>query len=73
MMNLVITEKPSVAAAVSAALGLEMRTKYGYICKDYVVSWCIGHLVTLAQPAAYAEIYQKWNKSDLPIIPDKWQ
>ena len=73
MMNLVITEKPSVAAAVSAALGLEMKTKYGYICKDYVVSWCIGHLVTLAQPAAYAEKYQKWNRSDLPIIPDKWQ
>lgn len=73
MMNLVITEKPSVAAAVSAALGLEMKTKYGYVCKDYVVSWCVGHLVTLAQPAAYAEKYRQWNKNDLPIIPDKWQ
>lgn len=73
MMNLVITEKPSVAAAVSAALGLEMKTKYGYVCKDYVVSWCVGHLVTLAQPAAYAEKYRKWSKNDLPILPDQWQ
>ncbi len=73
MTNLVITEKSSVAAAIAAALGIEMKSRYGYVGKDYVISWCIGHLVTLAQPAVYNEKYRKWNKDDLPILPDEWQ
>ena len=39
----------------------------------YIVSWCVGHLVELAQPEAYGETYAKWRLEDLPILPEKWQ
>ena len=39
----------------------------------YLVSWCVGHLVELAQPEAYDETYAKWRLEDLPILPEKWR
>ena len=70
-MKLVITEKPSVAKAIASVLGANTRGD-GYLeGDDYIVSWCVGHLVELAEPQAYDEKYEKWRKSDLPIIPLK--
>ena len=70
---LVIAEKPSVGAAIAAALGVSSK-KDGYIeGGGYVVSWCVGHLVELAQAAAYGEQYQKWQLDSLPILPQEWQ
>ena len=72
-MKLVICEKPSVGAAVAAALGVT-RKKDGYIeGNGYVISWCIGHLVGLAEAAAYGEQYKKWSYDSLPILPQEWQ
>ena len=66
-MKLVICEKPSVGAAVAAALGVREK-KDGYIeGNGYVISWCIGHLVGLAEAAAYGEQYKKWSYDSLPI------
>lgn len=72
-MKLIIAEKPSVAAAIAAALDVKTR-KDGYIeGGDYLISWCIGHLVGLAEAAAYGEQYRKWSYDALPILPEKWQ
>lgn len=71
-MQLIITEKPSVAQSIAAVLGVKER-KQGYLQgKGYLVSWCVGHLVELAEPEAYGD-YGKWQYADLPILPDKWQ
>ncbi len=70
---LVIAEKPSVAQSIAKALEVHER-KDGYIeGNGYVVSWCIGHLVALADADMYDENYKKWNITDLPIIPTEWQ
>ena len=72
-MKLVICEKPSVGAAVAAALGVREK-KDGYIeGNGYVISWCIGHLVQLSEAAAYGEQYRKWSYDSLPILPQEWQ
>ena len=72
-MQLVIAEKPSVAAGIAAALGVKEK-KDGYIeGGGYLISWCIGHLVELAGAAAYGEQYKKWNYESLPILPEEWQ
>ena len=72
-MKLVICEKPSVEAAVAAALGVTGR-KDGYIeGNGYLISWCIGHLVQLSEAAAYGEQYKKWSYDSLPILPQEWQ
>lgn len=72
-MKLIIAEKPSVAAAIAAALGVQGK-KTGYIeGKGYLISWCIGHLIGLAEAAAYGEQYRKWSYDSLPILPEKWQ
>ena len=72
-MQLVITEKPSVAQAVSHVIGADER-KDGYMeGNGFVVSWCIGHLVELAQPDAYSDAWKKWNYESLPMIPEEWQ
>ena len=71
--QLVIAEKPSVAQAIAAALGVTNK-KDGYIeGGGYVVSWCVGHLVGLSEAAAYGEQYQKWSYESLPILPQEWQ
>lgn len=72
-MKLIICEKPSVGAAIAAALGITKR-KNGYIeGTGHIVSWCIGHLVGLADAGSYEERYKKWNYEDLPILPDPFR
>jgi len=74
-MQLIITEKPSVAQAICAALGIKDKEKHqGYIeGEDRIVSWCYGHLVELAEPSAYGEQYKKWSYDGLPILPEEWR
>ena len=72
-MQLVIAEKPSVAQSIARVIGAGER-KDGYMeGNGYIVSWCIGHLVELAQPDAYSDAWKKWNYESLPMIPEKWQ
>lgn len=72
-MNLVITEKPSVAQSIAVVLGATKRHD-GYMeGSNYIVSWCIGHLVELATAETYDERYAKWDYADLPILPENWQ
>ncbi|MBD5490121.1 MAG: DNA topoisomerase III [Lachnospiraceae bacterium] len=72
-MQLVIAEKPSVAQSIARVIGAGGR-KDGYMeGNGYIVSWCIGHLVELAQPDAYFEAWKKWNYESLPMIPEEWQ
>lgn len=72
-MKLIICEKPSVAAALSAALGIKTK-KDGYMeGADFLVSWCIGHLAELSQPSCYGKCYEKWSLEALPILPETWQ
>ena len=70
-MNLVIAEKPSVAQSIAKVIGA--TTKHdGYLeGSGYLVSWCVGHLVELAEPEEYDGKYEKWRKEDLPIMPGK--
>ena len=71
--RLVITEKPSVAQAYAKVLGATSRQDSYLEGGDYLVSWCVGHLVELAPPNLYDEKYVKWSVADLPILPEKWQ
>lgn len=71
-MILVIAEKPSVAQSIAKVLGATSR-KDGYLeGNNYIVSWCVGHLVGLADASSYDERYAKWRYDDLPIVPEKW-
>jgi len=73
MSVLVIAEKPSVGMSLSAVLGAKDR-KDGYTeGNGYIVSWCVGHLVGLADAYEYNEQYGKWRREDLPIVPDAWK
>ena len=72
-MKLVIAEKPSVAQSIAKVIGATGR-KDGYLeGNGYLVSWCFGHLVELAQPQEYAPKYEKWKKDDLPIFPSPFK
>lgn len=72
-MKLIITEKPSVGQSIGRVLGATKRCD-GYLeGGGYVVSWCIGHLVELAEPETYDARYGKWSRNDLPILPEHWQ
>ena len=72
-MQLVVTEKPSVAQAISHVIGAKER-KDGYMeGNGFLVSWCVGHLVELAQPEMYSEAWKKWSYESLPMIPEQWQ
>ena len=71
--QLVITEKPSVARSIAAVIGAtEKQTGY-WQGGGYLVSWCIGHLVSFAEAGQYDEKYCKWKYEDLPILPQPWQ
>lgn len=73
MKQLIITEKPSVAINIANALGVKSR-KDGYIENDkYIISWCYGHLDTLANADSYDGRYAIWRKEDLPIFPAPWR
>ena len=72
-MQLVICEKPSVAKSIASALGVTSRADGFYEGNGYLVSWCIGHLVGLADAAAYNESFKKWRYDDLPILPEPFR
>ena len=69
MSKLVICEKPSVAKSIASALGVTSRADGYFEGSDWLISWCIGHLVGLADAAAYDDRYKKWRYEDLPILP----
>ena len=72
-MKLVIAEKPSVGAAIAAVIGANEKRSGYFEGSGYLVSWCIGHLISLADAATYNEQYRKWKYDDLPIVPQDWQ
>ena len=69
MSKLVICEKPSVAKSIASALGVTSRADGYFEGGSWLISWCIGHLVGLADAAAYDDRYKKWRYEDLPILP----
>ena len=72
-MNLVIAEKPSVAHSIAAVIGATEKQNGYWQGGGYLVSWCIGHLVSFAEAGQYDEKYCKWKYEDLPILPQPWQ
>ena len=72
-MKLVICEKPSVAKSIASALGVTSRADGHFEGGGWLISWCIGHLVGLADAAAYDDRYKKWRYEDLPILPDPFR
>ena len=73
MSKLVICEKPSVAKSIASALGVTSRADGYFEGGGWLISWCIGHLVGLADAAAYNDRYKKWRYEDLPILPDPFR
>ena len=71
--QLVITEKPSVARSIAAVIGATEKQNGYWQGGGYLVSWCIGHLVSFAEAGQYDEKYCKWRYEDLPILPQPWQ
>lgn len=72
-MKLVIAEKPSVAISIAKVIGATKKKDGYYEGNGYKVSWCVGHLVQMANPESYDEKYAKWNIKDLPIIPEEYK
>jgi DNA topoisomerase-3 len=71
-MKLVIAEKPSVAATIAKVIGANQRRDGYFEGNGYIVSWCVGHLVRMANPDKYDEKYAKWKIEDLPIFPEEY-
>ena len=71
--QLVIAEKPSVALSIAAVIGAAEKQNGYWQGGGYLVSWCIGHLVSFAEAGRYDEKYCKWKYEDLPILPQPWQ
>ena len=73
MHTLVLAEKPSVARDIARVLGARDKGENCLIGKDYVVTWALGHLVTLKEPQELDERYTRWKKEDLPILPARME
>ena len=73
MYQLVIAEKPSVAMSIAKVLGATARKEGHMEGGGWLVSWCVGHLAELAEPAVYDPRYGKWRREDLPILPENWR
>ncbi len=74
MKSLYIAEKPSVAAEFAKALKISGSKKNGYIeSEDSIVTWCVGHLVTMSYPDAYDPALKKWSMATLPFLPKKYR
>ena len=72
--NLLITEKPSVAMEFAKALNINTNRKNGYLESDkWIITWCIGHLVTMSYPEKYDENFKFWRLDTLPFIPKEWK
>ena len=72
--KLLITEKPSVAMEFAKALKINTTRKNGYMeSEEYIITWCVGHLVTMSYPEAYDEKYKMWRFDTLPFIPQEWK
>ena len=72
--KLLITEKPSVAMEFAKALKVNTTRKNGYLeSPEYVITWCVGHLVTMSYPEVYDEKYKAWRYDTLPFIPTEWK
>ncbi|MBQ9313833.1 MAG: type IA DNA topoisomerase [Clostridia bacterium] len=72
--KLLITEKPSVATEFAKALKINTARKNGYVeSEEYVITWCVGHLVTMSYPEVYDEKYKAWRFDTLPFIPSEWK
>ena len=71
--KLVIAEKPSVAISIAKVIGATKKKDGYYEGNGYRVSWCVGHLIQMANPDFYDEKYAKWNMADLPIIPKQYK
>ena len=73
-MKLLITEKPSVAMEFSKALKQNTVRKNGYLeSKDWIITWCVGHLVTMSYPEAYDEKLKFWRLDTLPFLPEEYK
>ena len=72
MKSLVLAEKPSVARDIARVLGCRKNISGGMEGDRYVVTWALGHLITLADPEDYDKKYKEWKMEDLPMIPGKW-
>lgn len=72
-MKLVIAEKPSVAISIAKVIGANKKKDGYYEGNGYRVSWCVGHLIQMANPDSYDEKYAKWNITDLPIVPKNYK
>jgi len=74
MKKLLITEKPSVAMEFAKALKITTNRKNGYIESDeWIITWCVGHLVTMSYPEKYDENLKQWRLDTLPFIPQEWK
>lgn len=72
--NLYIAEKPSVAQEFAKALKQNMTRQDGYLeSADAIVTWCVGHLVTMSYPEVYDEKYKRWSLNTLPFLPKEWK
>lgn len=72
--NLLITEKPSVAMEFAKALKINTNRKNGYLeSNDWIITWCVGHLVTMSYPEKYDENLKFWRLDTLPFIPEEWK
>lgn len=72
--NLFIAEKPSVAKEFAKALKLNTTSKDGYLeSENCIVTWCVGHLVTMSYPEVYDAAYKKWSMDTLPFIPVEYK
>ncbi len=73
MKQLVIAEKPSVARDIARVLHCKKKTDTYLEGEQYIVTWALGHLVTLADPEEYGEQYKTWNLDTLPMLPQNWK
>ena len=72
--SLFIAEKPSVAREFAKALKLDFKNRDGYMeAGQAVVTWCVGHLITMSYPEAYDAKYKKWSLATLPFLPQEWK
>ena len=72
--KLLITEKPSVAMEFAKALKINTTRKNGYLeSEEWIITWCVGHLVTMSYPEKYDEKLKQWRLETLPFIPEEWK